>query len=125
MQKGARALWLACGILSLVCGIIGIVLPLLPTVPFMILAAYAFARSSPRLHNWLINHPRFGPLIYNWQRYGAISRRTKIIAVSVMVAMSCLSWWLDIPLWALLIQTAVLFTVAVFIITRPEHGAVP
>ena len=68
-----RLVWLLLGVSSVVLGVVGAVLPLLPTVPFMLLAAYCFARSSNRAHNWLVNHRVFGTAIADWQRSGAIS----------------------------------------------------
>jgi uncharacterized membrane protein YbaN (DUF454 family) len=79
-----RILWLILGVLSTACGIAGVLLPLVPTTPFLLLAAFAFARSSPRLHNWLITHPQLGPPIADWRAHGAINRRAKIMAVVVM-----------------------------------------
>ena len=79
-----RPLWLLLGITSLALGIVGVVLPLLPTTPFVLLSAYCFARSSPRLHDWLIGHRIFGPLIHNWERHKAISPRAKVMAVLSM-----------------------------------------
>jgi hypothetical protein len=75
-----RPLWIALGAASLVTGLVGAVLPLLPTTPFLLLAAYSFARGSPSLHAWLIEHPRLGPVIEDWQRYGAIALRAKGVA---------------------------------------------
>ena len=72
-----RVLWLLLGIAATGFGIAGAVLPLLPTTPFLLVATYAFARSSPRLHAWLMSHRQFGPLIANWQQHGAIGRRAK------------------------------------------------
>lgn len=73
---------MAVGCLSLSLGILGIFLPLLPTVPFLLLTAYCFARSSNRLYNWLINHKTFGNYIYHYQTYRGINRKTKILAIS-------------------------------------------
>ena len=71
---------------SLILGLIGIFLPLIPTTPFVLLAALCFSKGSPRLHDWLIHQPTFGPLILNWEQYGSISRSAKIAAtVSMMV----------------------------------------
>src|SRR5690606_32626271 len=81
-----RIVWVGVGLLATACGIAGIVLPLVPTTPFLLLAAFAFARSSPRLHAWLVEHPRLGPPIADWRDHGAISRRAKIAAAVVMLA---------------------------------------
>lgn len=64
-----KVLFMAAGCLALGLGILGIFLPLLPTTPFVLLSAGCFARSSERLHNWLINHPKFGQVILNWQTH--------------------------------------------------------
>ena len=58
-----RALWLAAGVLAVITGIVGIVLPVLPTTPFVIVAAFCFARGSPRWERWLLNHRHFGPML--------------------------------------------------------------
>ena len=71
-----RSLYLIGGFAAVALGIAGILLPLLPTVPFMILAAFCFARSSPRFEARLIEHPVFGPHIIRWRTNGAISRRS-------------------------------------------------
>ncbi len=115
----ARALWLAFGLISFALGIIGIFLPLLPTTPLMLLAAFCFARGSQRLHDWLTGHPRFGPPIEAWRRHGAISRGAKQLAVFAMLLVLMLSLALEVPLMVLGIQAAVLVAVAVFILTRP------
>lgn len=90
-----RILYLIGGWLSLLLAGIGAFLPLLPTVPLVILAAFCFARSSPRLEAWLVDHPHMGRHIVAWRSRGAISRRGKLaasaaflvgIAVSLMVA---------------------------------------
>jgi hypothetical protein len=72
-----RIFYLIGGFLAVALGVIGVVLPLLPTVPFMILAAYCFARSSPRFEAMLLENPSFGPHIVRWRDHGAISRRGK------------------------------------------------
>lgn len=86
-----RQLYLAAGLTAVALGSIGIILPLLPTVPFMILAAFCFARSSPRLEAWLLDHKVFGPHIRNWRDRRAITRRGKWAAtvaflVSIVLA---------------------------------------
>src|SRR3546814_5244923 len=77
-----RHFYLVAGWASLGLGAIGAFLPLLPTVPFVILAAFCFARSSPRLEKWLLTHPHFGHHIVAWREKGAISRKGKIAATA-------------------------------------------
>ncbi len=76
-----RSLWYALGLIALALGIVGIALPVVPTVPFLLLAAGAFARSSPRLERRIMNHPTYGPPVRAWRERGAISRLAKTWAV--------------------------------------------
>lgn len=80
-----RLIILVGGWISLALGIVGIVLPLLPTTPFVLLAAWCFSKSSPRLHSRLLNQPQLGPMIQNWEREGSISRTAKVTATVLMV----------------------------------------
>lgn len=114
-----RILWICLGLVCVALGAVGVFVPLLPTTPFMLLAAFAFARSSPRLHKWLIEHKVFGPLILNWQAHGAISARAKVLSVVSIVAIATLSLVMGVPRWALLTQWIVLACVTLFILTRP------
>jgi len=76
-----RLAYLVCGILSICVGVISIFLPLLPTVPFMLLAAFCFARSNPEWEARILRDPRFGPHIHAWRQRGAISLKGKIAAI--------------------------------------------
>ena len=115
-----RLLWAFVGVVSIAIGAIGVILPLLPTTPFLLAAAYCFARSSPKLHDWLLDHPTFGPLISNWDRYGSIDRRSKSIAMIVILVTLGVSFGIGVPWWALASQVVVLAIVSTFILTRPE-----
>ena len=114
-----RHLYLIAGFVSIGLGAIGAFLPLLPTVPFMILAAYCFARSSPRMEAKLLDHKHFGPHIRRWRERGAISRRGKkaalaAFAFSIALALIFSPWpWFLIPIVAALISGS-------WIWTRPE-----
>lgn len=79
-----RGLLLAVGWLCVVLGLAGIVMPLLPTTPFLLLAAACFSRSSPRFHAWLLANRTFGPLIHQWEKNRTIPRKTKLIAIAMM-----------------------------------------
>ncbi len=121
----ARTLWLILGLLATACGVAGIVLPLVPTTPFLLLAALAFARSSPRLHTWLVTHPRLGPPINDWRRHGAISRRGKFAAVAVMAGTLGFSVASGVRAWIIVVQAIVLMGAAAFVLSRPGTPAPP
>jgi uncharacterized membrane protein YbaN (DUF454 family) len=92
-----RWLWLAAGFAALAAGVIGIVLPLLPTVPFVILAAYCFSKGSRRWERWMLEHPRLGPIVRDWRENHAVPLRAKQLAI-VMMAISCTGTWLLVPM---------------------------
>lgn len=93
-------------------------LPLLPTTPFVILAAFCFARSSPAFHARLLNSPTFGPAIRDWRDNRAISRRGKTAAVCAMLLAMLISIVLGVRPEILTIQAAVLLAASTFILTR-------
>ncbi len=113
-------LWAGLGLVCVALAMVGVVLPLLPTVPFLLLAAFFFARSSSRLHNWLITHRLFGPMILDWQRSGAIRPAAKKAATLSVAAVFSLAVMLSAPPHVLIIQAVVLGGVMVFIWTRPN-----
>ncbi|MCB1838802.1 MAG: YbaN family protein [Alphaproteobacteria bacterium] len=110
------------GFIFLALGIIGIVLPLLPTTPFLLLSAFCFARSSEKLHDWLLHHPYFGPTIKDWREHGSISKRNKTYAIVTILITFLLSVILEVPLVVILIQMTVLSIVSLFILTRPQSS---
>ncbi|MEM6414466.1 MAG: YbaN family protein [Pseudomonadota bacterium] len=112
--------YLSAGMICVALGFAGAALPLLPTTPFLLLAAFCFARSSPRLHAWLLDHKHFGPLIENWRRHGAISPKAKRSAYIVMAATPIISIALGAPPLIIFIQIFVLGASALFVATRPN-----
>ncbi len=115
-----RFVWIGLGSGAMALGAAGVIVPLLPTTPFLLLAAWAFARSSPRLHHWLVTHPRFGPAIRDWRDHGAISRRAKGLAMLAIAATLATSLALGVGPLVLSVQLGVLACVSLFILTRPD-----
>lgn len=118
-DKSVKYFWLFFGWLFVALGAVGMVLPLLPTVPFLLLAAICFSRGSPRLYAWLIDHAHLGPPIRQWKKHGAISTRVKFITMGVIAGSIALSFVYGVPTYALVIQLVVLTGVSTFVLTRP------
>ena len=115
-----RPIYMLAGLLMTALGIVGVFLPLLPTTPFLLVALWCFSRSSPRLEAWLLNHRTLGPPLSNWRREGAISGRTKVVALSLIAASYGLFWYRVQPsLLLAAVVAAVLSASALFIATRP------
>ncbi|HMN37651.1 MAG TPA: YbaN family protein [Hyphomicrobium sp.] len=114
----SNSLWLMIGLSATAAGVAGIVLPLVPTTPFLLLAAYSFARSSPTLHNWLLRHPTLGKPIDDWRRHRAISRESKIVSVAVMAVAFAGSVAAGFPPWLLALQALVLAGAGAFVLSR-------
>lgn len=115
-----RIIWAALGFVCVILGVVGIVLPLVPTVPFLLLATFFFARSSSRMHHWLVTHRLFGPIIDDWNRTGAIRPDAKRAATVSLFAVILLSALLRLPAYLIAMQVAALALVALFIWTRPN-----
>jgi len=114
-----RPVYQAVGVASLVLGGIGVVLPLLPTVPFVILAAFCFARANPAWERRLLDDPRFGPHIVAWRTRGAISRRGKTAALAMLCLSAALGFAMLDGLIALVPLRVALITGS-WIATRPS-----
>jgi hypothetical protein len=114
-----RPIYLTAGLLSVLLGIIGIALPLLPTVPFMILAAFCFARANPAWERRLLDHAHFGPHIVAWRTRGAISRRGKAMAV-IALAASSVAGLVMLDGWLAWMPLAVALVSGGWIVTRPS-----
>jgi uncharacterized protein len=115
-----RPLYFAAGILFVCVGIAGYFLPVLPGTIWLIIAAACFARSSPRLEAWLVNHPKFGPSVVAWRQHGAIPRRIKVIAIGMMAISFAFLVVSHPPAVWLWVTGAVLAACALFVGTRPE-----
>lgn len=118
-----RLVYLGIGWLGVILGAIGALLPVMPTVPFLIVAVWAFSRSSPHLRDKILHHPTFGPPIRAWRENGTIKRSVKYIATGAMAAGLCWSIFLGLPLYVIVLQATICTAVAIFIISRPEPAA--
>ncbi|CAN7380544.1 YbaN family protein [Phenylobacterium sp. LjRoot164] len=116
-----RALYLVLGLGFTALGIAGAFLPLLPTTVFLILAAACFAKSSPRMEAWILNHKQFGPLVRDWRAHGAIPRKAKVLACTGM-ALGFAVFFLSVHpgLWLALAVAAALGACAAFVVSRPS-----
>jgi uncharacterized membrane protein YbaN (DUF454 family) len=115
-----RLLWSLLAYASLALGLIGIVVPGLPTVPFVLLSAYAAARGSQRLRTWLLAHRQFGPVIRDWEAQGAVSRRAKRLATAMMAACAVVMFLTAPKWWMAATGTAIMAVVAAWLWRRPE-----
>lgn len=115
----ARWLYLAAGVVLTFVGAVGVVTPGWPGTVFLILAAGCFARSSPKLEKWLIEHPRLGPSVVAWRETGAISRPIKFIAIGSMIASFVLVLFVSRSIVWTAIAGVCLLGSAIFVGTRP------
>ena len=122
-RKAHGALQLDAGLLQRGLGLLGVVLPGLPTTPFVLLAAACFAKASPRLHRRLRRDPRFGPMIRDWKRHGAVSRRAKrLAALSMLLSSIILLWWKPRAGW---FGVTCMALISIWLWRRPEPPGDP
>lgn len=112
-------IWITAGILALILGAIGVVLPVLPTTPFVLLAAFSFSKGSPRLHGWLSGHSVFGPIICDWEEHGAIAPRYRRIAYGAMALVFAVSVVKGLHPGVLAVQAIGIGWAVMFIRARP------
>jgi uncharacterized membrane protein YbaN (DUF454 family) len=115
-----RLVYQCCGWFAVALGFAGVFLPLLPTVPFMLLAAFCFGRSNPALEARLLRDPRFGPHILAWRARGAVSRKAKLCAVAGFAVSAVIGLLLVAKPWGY-IPLAIGTIGSLWIIRRPEH----
>lgn len=115
-----RYAWMAIGIVSLGLGLIGIWLPLLPTTPWVLLAAFCFAKAEPRWEKRLLDHPKLGPMILAWRDRQAIPWFGKVPALA-MLAVSAVVGWKTLDPRVAWLPTLVALLVGPWIWTRPSR----
>jgi len=119
-----RLLYLGLAWLFFLLGAVGVILPVLPTTPFMLLALWCFSKSSVRFHNWLYGHKFFGPPLQQWEQYRVIPLSAKIMSVTMMVgSFVYMAFFKQLGL-AFLVPTALLMLYGLwFILTKPSRPA--
>ncbi len=118
----SKTLFILAGWASVILGVIGIFLPLLPTTPFLLLAAYCFSRGSERWHAWLLNQPYLGKAIRDWNEHGVIRPRAKAMCVGLMVVtMGFTTVFLAIPIYGKVSMLAIGLYTTIFVLSRPSR----
>lgn len=115
-------MWLLLGWIFVGFGLIGLALPLMPTVPFLLVAAYCFERGSPKLHYWLLEHPQMGPPLKEWRSQRVIRWPAKLIAtlgLTVSVGYTC--FFSERPDWLKWTVGSIALLVVTFILTRKSR----
>ena len=116
-----RVLWATAGALALFTGLVGIFVPLLPTTPFVLLAAFCFSRGSERCERWLLEHPRFGPMVRDWRERRAVPLRAKQLA-TVMMALGSVWAAFTLPARVAWLPAVVCTVVAVWLWRLPTRS---
>jgi uncharacterized membrane protein YbaN (DUF454 family) len=120
IRHAALLFWRALALACVVLGFVGVFVPGLPTVPFLLVAAWAGGRGWPALERWLLDHPRHGDSIRRWRERGAVPRRAKWVASLTMLASAAILAASPLPLWAKLAVPAVMAALALWLWRRPE-----
>lgn len=116
----SRLAWRSLAVFFLFLGVLGIVLPVMPTVPFIIAAAWAGGRGWPALESWLLDHPRFGSHIRGWRTSGTVPRRAKVLAIGMMTVSAVGVSLSGLPLALRVAVPLVMAAVATWLWLRPE-----
>ncbi|MDP6708216.1 MAG: YbaN family protein [Alphaproteobacteria bacterium] len=120
-RRSGRAALLVCGWCNVALGMVGAVVPGMPTTVFLLIALWAFSKSSPRFYDWLYGHPRFGPSLRDWRDHRAVSVRAKCSAIVVMALSLSVTQTLTQSWPTTAVLGLVLASVGAWIVTRPSR----
>jgi len=119
MQRHHALIYRSIAVSAVAAGGLGLLLPVLPTTPFLLVALWASARGAPEWHARIRHHHRFKSVLDGWEHERAVPRRAKVVAVAVMLASLAMLWWQAAPTWLLMMMLALFSTIAAFLLTRP------
>jgi uncharacterized membrane protein YbaN (DUF454 family) len=118
LHRPRRIVYVALGCVFVGLGVIGAVLPVMPTTPFLLVASYFFARSSPRLNNWLLRSPLFGPLLRDWDQHRGVRRPVKVVALAIMLtAVAATVIWGNLN-WPIVLLLLFLATIGLVVVLK-------
>ncbi len=112
--------WRTLVVIFIILGIIGAILPGMPTTVFLILAAWAASKGWPEMDAWLLNHPKYGPTLRDWRAHGTVPRKAKWIASIMMLISGTLMLFTNAPLWVKIFTDSIMLIVAIWLWLRPE-----
>lgn len=113
--------YISLGCLCFALGFVGIFLPILPTTPFMIVALWAFSKGSKKMHHWLINHPRFGKTLQDWETHKVIPLKAKLTALTFILASATyILFFSNIPIYAVIMSVGTMACAITYVLTRPS-----
>lgn len=112
--------WRTLVVIFITLGIIGAILPGMPTTVFLILAAWAASKGWPQMDAWLLNHPKYGPTLRDWRAIGTVPRKAKWIATIMMTASGILMLFTSAPFWVKVFTDTTMLVVAIWLWLRPE-----
>ena len=115
-----RTILISLGWLCVGLGFVGVFVPGIPTTIFLIIALWAFTKSSEKLRHWLLNHKRFGPILNNWQEHKVVPRKAKILMVILMSLAVVLFYYSSQNLYLTIGLIIILVSVAIYVISLPS-----
>ncbi|CBW27223.1 putative membrane protein [Halobacteriovorax marinus SJ] len=119
LAKTSKAIFIAFGFISLLLGVLGIFLPLLPTTPLLILSAFCFSKGSEKLHSWLLSRPKIGGIIKDWEENKVIRPKAKLIsAIMIILLFGYTLIFVKVHITIKIISTLIGISVLSFILTR-------
>lgn len=122
LDRTARIIYFLAGWTCLILGAVGVVLPVLPTTPFVLLAAWCFSKSSKKLHGWLLAHKTFGPYIVAWEQHRVIPLHAKIMATSmIVVVVAYMLLFSSAPTWAKVLAISLILWGQIYVWTKPSR----